>query len=104
MACRLPGACLTTWGSESIRDLQTFRCDGRCIATDFGIQPDFAQIAAASGCHGEFIDNPADIERSLKRALEANTRGIPAVVQFRVAPDRLRQSRDYFNLYYPGEA
>jgi hypothetical protein len=34
-----------------------------------------------------------------RRALAANVAGQPAVLDFRVAPDRMEQSREHFNLY-----
>jgi len=83
----------------SIRDLQEFRMKGRFIDTEFDFQPDFATVARGCGCHGEYVDDPAEIEPALARALAANAEGTPAVVQFRVAPDRMMQSREHFNLF-----
>jgi acetolactate synthase-1/2/3 large subunit len=71
----------------SIRDLQEFRLHERYLATSFEYQPDFAAVAAGAEC-------PA-----LRRALAANVAGQPAVLDFRVAPDRMEQSREHFNLY-----
>ena len=83
----------------SIRDLQEFRMKGRFIATEFDYQPDLAAVARACGCHGEYIEEPAEIEPALRRALAANGDGRPAVLQFRVARDRMMQSREHFNLF-----
>jgi acetolactate synthase I/II/III large subunit len=83
----------------SIRDLQEFRMHGRYLATSFEFQPDFAAIAAACGCYGETVTSPDQIGPALRRALAANTAGQPAVLGFRVAPDRMEQSREHFNLY-----
>ena len=83
----------------SIRDLQEFRMHGRYLATSFEFQPDFAAIAAACGCYGEMVTSPDQIGPALRRALTANTAGQPAVLGFRVAPDRMEQSREHFNLY-----
>jgi len=83
----------------SIRDLQEFRMHGRYLATAFEFQPDFAAIAAACGCYGETVTSPDQIGPALRRALAANTAGQPAVLGFRVAPDRMEQSREHFNLY-----
>jgi acetolactate synthase-1/2/3 large subunit len=83
----------------SIRDLQEFRMKGRYLATEFGFQPDFAAIAQACGCYGESITEPGDIDKSFERALEANAEGRPAVLRFRVRPDRMMQSREHFNLF-----
>ena len=83
----------------SIRDLQEFRMHGRYLATSFEFQPDFAAIGAACGCYGETVTSPDQIGPALRRALAANTAGQPAVLAFRVAPDRMEQSREHFNLY-----
>jgi acetolactate synthase-1/2/3 large subunit len=83
----------------SIRDLQEFRMHGRYLATSFEFQPDFAAIATACGCYGETVVSPGEIEPAFGRALAANAAGRPAVLAFRVAPDRMEQSREHFNLY-----
>ena len=83
----------------SIRDLQEFRLHERYLATSFEYQPDFAAVAAGCGCYGEQVTAPAAIEPALRRALAANVAGQPAVLDFRVAPDRMEQSREHFNLY-----
>jgi acetolactate synthase I/II/III large subunit len=54
----------------------------RFISTDYKVQPDFAQVARASGCYGEKIEQPAEIRPSLERALKANREGVPAVLDF----------------------
>jgi acetolactate synthase-1/2/3 large subunit len=54
----------------------------RSIAVDFEAQPDFAAVAQASGCYGERVDVPAQITPALRRALEANLSGQPAVLHF----------------------
>ena len=54
----------------------------RFIATDFSIQPDFVKVAEASHCWGERVERPADIRSALERALKANLKGTPAVVEF----------------------
>jgi acetolactate synthase I/II/III large subunit len=83
----------------SIRDLQEYRMQGRYLATSFEYQPDFAAVAAGCGCYGERVTSPSEIEPALGRALAANAAGRPAVLAFRVAPDRMEQSREHFNLY-----
>jgi hypothetical protein len=45
------------------------------------------------------VTSPDQIGPALRRALAANTAGQPAVLGFRVAPDRMEQSREHFNLY-----
>lgn len=85
----------------SIKDLQEYRLGERYLATSFEFQPDFAQVAEGCGCYGENVTEPGEIEAAFTRALEANAQGRPAVLAFRVAADRMTQSRDHFNLYHP---
>lgn len=85
----------------SIKDLQEYRLGGRYLATSFDFQPDFAAVAEGCGCYGENVTDPGEIEAAFRRALEANAAGRPAVLAFRVAADRMVQSRDHFNLYHP---
>ena len=47
---------------------------------------DFAKEAEAAGAHGENVRDPAEITPALKRAREANGRGLPAVVSVWVEP------------------
>lgn len=54
----------------------------RYIAVDFEAQPDFSAVAQASGCYGERVEAPVEITPALRRALEANNAGQPAVVHF----------------------
>jgi len=54
----------------------------RFIASDFSIQPDFVKVAEASKCYGERVERPADIRSALERALKANLKGTPAVIEF----------------------
>jgi acetolactate synthase-1/2/3 large subunit len=83
----------------SIRDLQEHRLDGRYIGTDFELQLDFAAIARACGCHGEQVEDPADVEGAFERALEANRRGVPAVVDVTVSRERLLNTIEHFGFY-----
>lgn len=83
----------------SIRDLQEYRYDERYLATSFGYQPDLAGVAAACGCYGETVKSPESIAGALERALAANRAGQPAVLDFKVAPDRMEQSREHFLLF-----
>jgi acetolactate synthase-1/2/3 large subunit len=80
----------------SIWDGQRNVFKSRFIGTTFDVQPDFAQVARACGCHGERVENPADVEPALRRALEANRRGQPAVIDFLVAKERLEASTEFF--------
>jgi acetolactate synthase-1/2/3 large subunit len=80
----------------SIWDGQRNVFKSRFIGTTFDVQPDFAQVARACGCHGERVENAVDVEPALRRALEANRRGQPAVIDFLVAKERLEASTEFF--------
>ena len=56
----------------------------RFIATDFTAAPDIAAVARAHGCSAERAERPEDITPALRRALDANRAGRPAVVEFPV--------------------
>jgi acetolactate synthase-1/2/3 large subunit len=72
----------------SIRDIQEFGMGNRIIDTDFRVQPDFAKIAQACECYGEQITDPEGVDGAVARALAANEKGIPAVLDFIVARAR----------------
>lgn len=80
----------------SIWDGQQAAFGGRTIATTFDVQPDFAAIAAACGCHGERVDDPGVLREAMQRALDANLRGRPAVLDIIVARERLPGSVEFF--------
>ena len=86
----------------SIRDIQQYRLGSRVIATEFDVQPDFAAIARACACHGERVEDPGDVDGALARALEANERGVPAVLDFAVARERLLGTLEHYG-FYPRE-
>ena len=86
----------------SIRDIQQYRFGERILATEFAVQPDFASIAEACGCHGEHVEAPDEVEGALARALEANDRGVPAVLDFVVARERMLQTLEHY-AFYPQE-
>lgn len=86
----------------SIRDIQQYRFGERILATEFEVQPDFARIAEACGCHGERVEDPAEVDGALARALAANGRGLPAVIDFVVARERLLQTLEHYG-FYPDE-
>jgi acetolactate synthase-1/2/3 large subunit len=50
----------------------------------FDPPPDFAAEARAAGAHGESVEDPADVEGALTRALAATRDGQPAVVAVRI--------------------
>lgn len=83
----------------SIRDIQEFGMGNRIIDTDFQVQPDFAKIAEACGCYGEQITDPADVDRAIARALAANETGVPAVLDFIVARERMQQTYEHYAFY-----
>ena len=80
----------------SIKDVQEEMYDGRCIATSFGIQPDFALIAQACKCYGEKVEDPDQIKAALSRAINANTQGLPAVLDFVVSRKESEAAMEYF--------
>ncbi|HWW48388.1 MAG TPA: thiamine pyrophosphate-binding protein [Xanthobacteraceae bacterium] len=80
----------------SIRDIQRLAFNERYIATEFEVQPDFAKVAEACGCYGERVEDPGEIDAALRRAREVNSRGIPAVLDFAVAKERLDGSLEFF--------
>src|SRR5579864_3145925 len=56
----------------------------RYIATDFTAAPDIPALARAHGCAAEHVERPEEITPALRRALDANRAGTPAVVEFAV--------------------
>lgn len=87
----------------SIRDIQVYSKGNRVFATEFKVQPDFALVARASDCYGERVEKPSEVDSALRRALEANQRGVPAVLDFQVTPQRLESTRDHYG-WYPKDA
>lgn len=55
------------------------------VATGFKVAADLAAIARAQGCHGVHVEAPGDVEPALREALAANLRGVPALVDIRIA-------------------
>lgn len=55
------------------------------LATDFAVSPDFAKLAEAQGCKGVRVEDPNRVEAALKGALAANRRGIPVLLDIRIA-------------------
>lgn len=85
----------------SIWDIQHYLFEDRTTDTEFVFQPDFAQLAAACGAHGERVEDPLEVRAALVRALKANQDGQPAVVDVRVARTRLMQTREHYNTTFP---
>lgn len=80
----------------SIHDIQTQAFDKRYIGTEFVFDMDFGKLAEAVGCHGERVTDPDQIRPALRRAREANEAGIPVVLDFVVAKERLKGSVEFF--------
>jgi acetolactate synthase I/II/III large subunit len=86
----------------SIRDIQEFGMGNRIIDTDFGVQPDFAKIADACSCYGEQVTEPDSVGGAIGRALAANEKGVPAVLDFIVARERMQQTYEHYAFYGRG--
>lgn len=82
----------------SIYDVQNGKYGGRVIGTTFDYSADFAAIAVASGCHGERVTDPAEMDAAMARALAANAAGQPAVIDVLVARERSQAAREYMPL------
>jgi acetolactate synthase-1/2/3 large subunit len=80
----------------SIRDIQTQAFEGRYIGTEFALDLDFAKLAQACRCHGERVTEPGEMDKALRRAMDANAAGQPAVLDFVVAKERLKGSVEFF--------
>lgn len=83
----------------SIRDIQQYRFHDRILDTDFAFQPDLAMLAQACGCHGQRVSDPSEVDAAVAAALEANERGVPAVLDFAVARERLQGSLEHYSFY-----
>ena len=84
----------------SIWDIQKYAYGERYLGTRFTYQPDFTAIAAGCGCYGERVEKPDEVAAALRRAMTANEQGKPAVLDFVVGSDRLKNTTDYY-AYYP---
>ncbi len=89
--CILDNQCL-----GSIRDSQDRAFGGRCIATVFDRQPDFVKMAEACQCYGEKVEEPGRIRAALQRALDANRKGVPALLDFIVSRKEPDAAPEYF--------
>jgi thiamine pyrophosphate-dependent acetolactate synthase large subunit-like protein len=66
------------------------------------VQPDLALLAQACGCQGRRVSDPADVEDAIAEALAANERGVPVVLDFAVARERLLGTLEHYS-FYPAE-
>jgi acetolactate synthase-1/2/3 large subunit len=80
----------------SIRDIQVQAFNERFIGTEFVLDLDYAGLAVASGCYGERVTDPYQVEAALQRAFVANESGKPAVLDFVVAKERMAGSTEFF--------
>jgi acetolactate synthase-1/2/3 large subunit len=48
----------------------------------FDAQPDFMKWAEACQCFGRRVEKPSEIRPALEEAIRANSKGIPAVLEF----------------------
>ena len=80
----------------SIQWVQDKLFPNRPFSTAFAFQPDFAGIAKACGCHGEKVTQPDQIKAAAHRAMDANNRGIPAVLDFVIASTGPAATEEYF--------
>jgi acetolactate synthase-1/2/3 large subunit len=72
------------------------------IPVDLEVQADFRLVAEACQCYGEKVEDPAQIEPALRRALDANNRGIPAVIDFIVKREWPQSGHDLFAALFGG--
>jgi acetolactate synthase-1/2/3 large subunit len=68
-----------------------------CFQTAFTVRPEFAAIAKACQCYGEKVEDPDEVGPALDRALEANNKGLPAVLDFRVIAEGPEAAIEYFD-------
>jgi acetolactate synthase-1/2/3 large subunit len=86
----------------SIKDTQKEGSDEPYIPipVDLDIQADFKLIAEACKCYGEKVEDPHQIKAALGRAIDANNRGIPAVLDFRVKREWPQSGYDLFAAFF----
>lgn len=84
--------------------------EGQATAgTEFKVSPDFAKLAETQGCVGLRVSKPEEIEGALTRALRANRKGRPALVEFRIGKHDYpahftRYHQEIWGLGLPGKA
>jgi acetolactate synthase-1/2/3 large subunit len=83
----------------SIKGMQEEGFKGRTFETFFRVQPDFALIAKACQCYGEKVEDPDQVKPALRRAMDANKRGIPAVLDFIVTGHGPEAAYEYFSTF-----
>lgn len=74
-------SCDKGWGME--RSSQIFAQLDGMVETELSTDTRYDQIAQAFGCHGEYVEEAADLEPALQRAVDS---GKPALIQVMVDP------------------
>jgi acetolactate synthase-1/2/3 large subunit len=75
--------------------------DGRIVATNFDPPIDILATAKAAGCEGMRVSAPGELETALEAALEANSRGVPFVIDVPVDQMHHHAEFDRFHGYDP---
>ncbi len=83
----------------SLKGIQEGMSSGPPFAITFKIQPDFALVARACKCYGEKVEEPDQIKPALQRAIDANSQGIPAVLDFIVHHQGSAAANEYFSTF-----
>jgi len=80
---------------------QLRRCEGRIVATTFDPPMDVVATAVAAGWEGVRVASPSELGPSLERALEANGRRVPFVVDVPVDQSHHHTEFERFYGYEP---
>jgi acetolactate synthase-1/2/3 large subunit len=81
--------------------IQRRELGNRIVATDFDPPIDILATARAAGCEGMLVESPDQLEAALQAALEANSRGVPFVVEVPVDQAHHHAEFDRFHGYEP---
>ncbi|CAN5900122.1 biosynthetic-type acetolactate synthase large subunit [soil metagenome] len=81
--------------------IQRRSLDSRIVATEFDPPIDILATAMAAGCHGLRVESPDQLETALRAAIEANSRGIPFVVDVPVDQAHHHAEFDRFHGFEP---
>jgi acetolactate synthase-1/2/3 large subunit len=81
--------------------IQRRALDNRIVATSFEPPIDILATARAAGCEGMRVESPNQLETALQAALEANSRGMPFVVDVPVDQAHHHAEFDRFHGYEP---
>ncbi len=75
--------------------------DGRIVATNFDPPIDIVASAQAAGCQGVRVTSPSGLGDALAAALEANSRGVPFVIDVPVDQMHHHAEFDRYHGYEP---